>query len=198
MAVICNREDCLSVWDVLARWQHISIEEFAELINSRKLQAYRVLHPHDWSLDARTLTLQSIEERLAFRGDDHYVITLHDEQGRMIDASADGCVLDENGEPMYGDQVYFLIDDVARVEEGRFVTEPLKAPRAPAEPARRVGRMLRAADAAAKCGISESEWWRWVSEGRMPQGIKVKPKLTVWPEAELEDALAAMVAKARQ
>ncbi len=192
MAVCKNKEDCLSIWEVLARWQHVSLEEFAELVNSRRLPAYRVLHPHSWDLDERTLTLRAIEGRVTFEGNEYIDIVRED--GRVIDANAVDFP-DDNGDPIHEARVYFLVDDVARTEEGRYVAEPLKAPEAPA---RRVGKLLRAADAAAMCAISESEWWRWVAEGRMPQGIKVKPKLTVWPEAEIEDALARIVEKARQ
>ena len=99
MVVCKNKEDCLSIWDVLAQWQHISLNEFEELINSRVLQAYIVLHPHDWTPDVHTLTLRAVEGRLTIEGNG-YVDIVRDEAGRMIDASADGCLQDENGEPI--------------------------------------------------------------------------------------------------
>lgn len=34
-------------------------------------------------------------------------------------------------------------------------------------------------------GIGESTAWRWVSEGRLPQGIHLSPRVTVWRKADI-------------
>jgi len=33
--------------------------------------------------------------------------------------------------------------------------------------------------------IGESTWWRWVSEGKAPKGIKLSPGVTVWRAADV-------------
>src|SRR5689334_3866035 len=47
--------------------------------------------------------------------------------------------------------------------------------------------LLRAAQAAAYCGVSEATWWRWDSAGRIPRGRKVSRGVKVWSRVELEE-----------
>ena len=39
---------------------------------------------------------------------------------------------------------------------------------------------LRAKGCAAYFGIGISTWWKWVKDGRVPPGIKLSPRTTVW------------------
>lgn len=47
--------------------------------------------------------------------------------------------------------------------------------------------LLRAAQAAAHCGVSEATWWRWDAAGRIPRGRKVSAGVKVWSRLELEE-----------
>lgn len=51
--------------------------------------------------------------------------------------------------------------------------------------------VLRAKDAARFIGIATSTFWRWVQEGRLPQGIRLSPRCTVWRIQDLEKFLDA-------
>lgn len=44
---------------------------------------------------------------------------------------------------------------------------------------------LRAADAAAFLGVAESTFWRWAREGRLPKGVRLSKRCTVWPREAL-------------
>lgn len=44
----------------------------------------------------------------------------------------------------------------------------------------------RAKGAAAYLGISQSTFWRWVSEERIAKGTRLSARCTVWPREELE------------
>jgi len=46
--------------------------------------------------------------------------------------------------------------------------------------------VLRAKDAAAFLGIGLSTFWRWVKDGRLPQGIHLSARATVWKISALE------------
>ena len=46
--------------------------------------------------------------------------------------------------------------------------------------------LLRAAQAAVYCGVSEATWWRWDAAGRMPRGRKVSAGVKLWSRLELE------------
>lgn len=46
--------------------------------------------------------------------------------------------------------------------------------------------MLRPKACAAFLGIGISTFWRWVKEGRIPQGIRLSARATVWKGADLE------------
>ena len=56
------------------------------------------------------------------------------------------------------------------------------------------GGVLRAKGAAAFLAIGESTFWRWVASGRLPKGIRLSARATVWPvdvlKAFLEQAAA--------
>lgn len=41
-------------------------------------------------------------------------------------------------------------------------------------------RRIRAKQAAFLIGIAESTFWRWVREGRIPQGTRLSKRVTVW------------------
>ena len=47
-------------------------------------------------------------------------------------------------------------------------------------------RVLRARDASAYLGIGESTFWRWVQTGRIPRGMRLSARATVWRVADLE------------
>lgn len=44
---------------------------------------------------------------------------------------------------------------------------------------------FRAADAAAFLGVAESTFWRWAREGRLPKGVRLSRRCTVWPREAL-------------
>jgi predicted DNA-binding transcriptional regulator AlpA len=46
--------------------------------------------------------------------------------------------------------------------------------------------LLRAAQAAAYCGVSEATWWRWDAAGRIPRGHKVSAGVKLWSRLDLE------------
>ena len=50
-------------------------------------------------------------------------------------------------------------------------------------------RVLRAKDAAAFLALGESTFWRWVKDGRLPKGIHLSARATVWRMADLETFL---------
>ena len=45
---------------------------------------------------------------------------------------------------------------------------------------------LRVKDAATFLGVSISTIWRWVREGRLPKGIHLSSRCTVWKRETLE------------
>lgn len=48
---------------------------------------------------------------------------------------------------------------------------------------------MRAKSAAAFLDIGESTLWRWVKEGKLPKGIRLTPRTTVWLREDLEQFL---------
>lgn len=50
-----------------------------------------------------------------------------------------------------------------------------------------VSRYLRPRDLAAALGIGQSTLWRWIREGRLPQGTRLSKRCTVWPEHVVND-----------
>jgi len=51
------------------------------------------------------------------------------------------------------------------------------------------GRVLRAKDAAAFLGLGKSTFWRWVAVGRLPKGIHLSARATVWRITDLKNFL---------
>jgi predicted DNA-binding transcriptional regulator AlpA len=49
------------------------------------------------------------------------------------------------------------------------------------------GKVLRAKDAAAFLGIGLSTFWKWVKDGRLPKGIRLSARCTVWRSEAIED-----------
>jgi len=47
--------------------------------------------------------------------------------------------------------------------------------------------LSRAKDFAEALGIGTSTFWRWIREGRLPQGTRLSARCTVWPVTALED-----------
>jgi predicted DNA-binding transcriptional regulator AlpA len=47
--------------------------------------------------------------------------------------------------------------------------------------------LLRAAQAAVYCGVSEATWWRWDSAARIPRGHKVSNGVKVWRRLDLDE-----------
>ncbi|MDL2286718.1 helix-turn-helix domain-containing protein [Desulfococcaceae bacterium OttesenSCG-928-F15] len=47
-------------------------------------------------------------------------------------------------------------------------------------------RALRVKDAATFLGIAQSTFWRWAQEGKLPKGIRLSTRCTVWKREDLE------------
>lgn len=58
-----------------------------------------------------------------------------------------------------------------------------------------VTRYLRAKAFAEALGIGTSTFWRWIREGRLPQGTRLSARCTVWPVTALEDFVRQQGAK---
>lgn len=201
--------DCLTIWDVMSRWPHVSRYELERLINGAGgrpplLQPYESESPLDIDTERETIYLHPMERgELTLDLEAEFMGAVRDARGRAIAAETD-LVSDEFGEPMERDRLYFLLGDVLRLERDnpdylreippRGRNAPPETPRRPAPQAPATvpsGRMLRAKDAAALLGIGKSTLWKWVSEGRLPAGTRLSDKATVWPE----DALREFVGK---
>lgn len=48
---------------------------------------------------------------------------------------------------------------------------------------------LRASEAAAFLGVEKQTLWQWAKKGKIPAGIRISPRCTVWPKAELVEFL---------
>lgn len=48
------------------------------------------------------------------------------------------------------------------------------------------GEVLRAKDAAAFLALGESTFWRWCQQGKLPRGIRLSARCTVWKREDLE------------
>ena len=195
--------ECLSIWAILRRWPKISLYELERLINENDgrpplLQPYEIEIPADGKPEAETMYLHPMR-RGALRIVDVHAFhrEVRDGRNRPVASDCGGDTIDENGDPMLQDFLWFLLGDVIRLEKQNpdYLREiHPRGKRAPAEtpprPAQVVtpappGRMLRAKEAAALLGIGKSTLWKWVKEGRLPAGIRLSTKATVWPEAEL-------------
>lgn len=53
-------------------------------------------------------------------------------------------------------------------------------------------KIIRAKQAAELIGIAESTFWRWVSEGRIPQGTRLSKRATVWKYTDVQNFLTRM------
>lgn len=49
--------------------------------------------------------------------------------------------------------------------------------------------VLRAQEAASYLGIAVSTFWRWVAQGKLPKGIRLSTRCTVWKREELDNYL---------
>ena len=50
-------------------------------------------------------------------------------------------------------------------------------------------RVVDAKGAAAFLGIGESTFWKWVSQGDIPKGVKLNARRTLWKETDLQEFL---------
>jgi predicted DNA-binding transcriptional regulator AlpA len=48
------------------------------------------------------------------------------------------------------------------------------------------GKVLRAKDAASFLSIGESTFWRWVQQDRLPKGVRLSARVTIWRTSDLE------------
>lgn len=48
----------------------------------------------------------------------------------------------------------------------------------------------RAKEAARYLGIATSTFWRWVGQGRLPQGTRLSQRCTIWPKEALDAFIA--------
>ena len=52
--------------------------------------------------------------------------------------------------------------------------------------------LLRAPKAASYCGVSESYFWAAAKSGKLPAGIKLSPRVTVWRVSDLDRAISQL------
>lgn len=50
-------------------------------------------------------------------------------------------------------------------------------------------KFLRIDDVMSLTGLAKSTIWLWVKEGKLPQPIKLSPRVTVWKLTEIEEWL---------
>lgn len=43
-------------------------------------------------------------------------------------------------------------------------------------------------------GMSRSNWWKLVKDGKAPKGIKLSPRITVWKKADIHEYLQQIAA----
>ncbi len=197
--------DVMTIWDILSRWKKIPLEEMEIHINRYKgrrpaLQPYELWKPsgepnqHGIYLRPRTGRLFITEDIVAS------TCTVIDDDGNVI-------TRDYNcQETFFGETLFFLTKDVALLEQRNpdYLAEPLKPPlhieaqdepeeQSPLKRSRRIVPIpdgtLRAWDAAAFLGISESTLWELAKNGEIQKGIKLRPKVTVWEIAALREYL---------
>ncbi|MBO4313637.1 MAG: AlpA family phage regulatory protein [Desulfovibrio sp.] len=195
--------ECLSIWAVIRRWPHAPLYEIERLINDADglpplLQPYEIEIPSCGKPDAETMYLHPMR-RGALR-----IVHVHehrdevrDARGRPVASDSDEVILDEDGDPMLDDYLWFLLGDVLRLERENpdYLKEiPPRGKRVPAEtpprPAQAApshgGRMLRMKEAAERIGIKKTAFYDWGREGKLPKGIKLSDGVTVWAEDELK------------
>jgi|GEM_PF-868027 len=44
-----------------------------------------------------------------------------------------------------------------------------------------------------RLGISRSLFWRWIKEGKAPQGIKLGPRITVWKKSDIDELINQLI-----
>lgn len=54
-------------------------------------------------------------------------------------------------------------------------------------------KVLRAKEASQYVGIGVSTFWRWVQEGKIPQGRKISPRCTLWKVEDLDAYLESVM-----
>ena len=54
-----------------------------------------------------------------------------------------------------------------------------------------MSNFLRVTQVARKIGIGKSTVWLWVKEGKLPEPIKLSPRITVWDESKIEEWIKA-------
>lgn len=59
-------------------------------------------------------------------------------------------------------------------------------------------RVLRVKDAATFLGIAQSTFWRWAQEGKLPKGIRLSTRCTVWKREDLEQFLSKAAEETKQ
>ncbi|BEP54046.1 MULTISPECIES: helix-turn-helix transcriptional regulator [unclassified Variovorax] len=42
--------------------------------------------------------------------------------------------------------------------------------------------------------VGKSAWWNGIREGRYPPGVKLSPRVTVWPSHEIQSIISASIA----
>jgi excisionase family DNA binding protein len=50
-------------------------------------------------------------------------------------------------------------------------------------------RAMRVKEAAAHLGIKTSTFWRWCQQGKLPRGIRLSARCTVWKKETLDQFL---------
>lgn len=50
-------------------------------------------------------------------------------------------------------------------------------------------RVMRVKEASAYLGIKPSTFWRWCQHGKLPKGIRLSTRCTVWKREDLETFL---------
>ena len=53
-------------------------------------------------------------------------------------------------------------------------------------------RFIRLPEVCEKLAIGKSTVWAWANDGRLPKGIKLSSKVTVWKLSEIEAAMAKL------
>ena len=191
--------ECLSIWAVIRRWPHAPLFEIERLINDPDgLTPYELEIPSSGTPDADAMYLHPMRRgELRFVDVHEFHREVRDARNRPVASDCGAETVDENGDPMLQDFLWFLLGDVLRLENANpdYIREiPQRGKRAPAETPPRPaqarastppGRMLRQKEAAALLGIKKSAFWDWVAKGRLPKGTKLSDGVTAWNEDDI-------------
>ena len=191
--------ECLSIWAVIKRWPHAPLYEIERLNNDPDgLTPYEIEIPSSGTPDKETMYLHPMRRgELRFVRVHEFHQEVRDARNRPVASDCGKETVDENGDPMLQDFLWFLLGDVLHLEKenpdyikaiqqcGR--REPAVTPPRPAqaEPARSAERMLHAKEAAALLGCSKSHFWALAQRGEIPKGIRLSAKSTVWHEDDI-------------